>query len=71
MVIVEPSEAYYALPDTTLTDVIARLNRTRLAGAGGQMSQGLTEYHIQPSWLPAGAGGRCRVSNLTLEVPER
>ena len=70
-VVVESSEAYYALPDTTLSDVIARLNRTRLAGAGGQMSQGLTEYHIQPSWRPVGAGGRCRVSSLTLEVQVR
>lgn len=71
VVVVEFSETYYALPDSTLTDVIARLNRTRLAGAGGQMSQGLTEYHIQPSWQPAGAGGRCRVSRLRLEVQVR
>ncbi|MCH1569707.1 MAG: DUF922 domain-containing Zn-dependent protease [Longimicrobiales bacterium] len=71
VVVVESSEAYYELPDSTLTDVIARLNRTRLAGAGGQMSQGLTEYHIQPSWQPAGAGGRCRVARLGLEVQVR
>ena len=68
---VASDEAFYTLPDTTLSGVIARLNRTRLAGAGGQMSQGLTEYHIQPSWRPAGAGGRCRVSNLTLSVQVR
>lgn len=67
----EASEAYYALPDSTLSGVIERLNRTRLRGAGGQMSQGLTEYHIQPSWRPAGAGGRCRVSDLTLTVQVR
>lgn len=71
VVVVESSEAYYALPDSTLTDVIARLNRTRLPGAGGQMSQGLTEYHIQPSWQPAGASGRCRVARLGLEVQVR
>ena len=59
---IEFVEVYYTLPDTTLTEVIARLNRTRLAGAGGEMSQGLTEYYIRPSWRPLGVGGRCRVS---------
>ena len=68
---VDASEAYYTLPDSTLSGVIDRLNRTRLRGAGGQMSQGLTEYHIQPSWRPAGAGGYCRVSDLTLTVQVR
>lgn len=70
-VIVESSEAYYTVPDTTLSDVIARLNSTRLVGAGGRMSQGLTEYHIQPEWTPAGRGGLCRVSNLTVHVRVR
>ena len=68
---IEFVEAYYTLQDTTLTEVIARLNRTRLAGAGGEMSQGLTEYYIQPSWRPLGVGGRCRVSDLTLRVQIR
>jgi len=68
---VEASEAYYALPDSSLSGVIERLNRTRLEGAGGQMSQGLTEYHIQPTWRPAGADGRCRVSDLTVTVQVR
>ena len=68
---IEFVEVYYTLTDTTLTEVIARLNRTRLAGAGGEMSQGLTEYYIQPSWRPLGVGGRCRVSDLTLRVQIR
>lgn len=68
---IEFVEVFYTLPDTTLTEVIARLNRTRLAGAGGEMSQGLTEYYIQPSWRPLGVDGRCRVSDLTLRVQIR
>ena len=68
---IEFVEVYYTLQDTTLTEVIARLNRTRLAGAGGEMSQGLTEYYIQPSWRPVGVRGRCRVSDLTLRVQIR
>jgi len=64
-------EAHYVLPDSTLSDVIARLNRTRLAGAGEMMAQGLTEYRIQPAWRPTGAGGRCRVSDLILNVHVR
>ena len=71
MVRVELSEAFYMLPDSSLSDVISRLNHTRLPGAGGQMSQGLTEYHIQPTWRPVGVGGRCRVSDLTLTVQVR
>ncbi len=68
---IEFVEVYYTLQDTTLTEVIARLNRTRLAGAGGEMSQGLTEYYIQPSWRPLVVGRRCRVSHLTLRVQIR
>lgn len=71
MVRVELSEAFYVLPDSSLSDVISRLNHTRLPGAGGQTSQGLTEYHIQPTWRPIGVGGRCRVSDLTLTVQVR
>lgn len=67
-VVLDETERYYELEDTTLTQVIARLNRMQLSGAGGRASQGLTEYHIQPSWRPVGAGGRCRIANLTLTV---
>ena len=71
MVRVQLSEAFYMLPDSSLSDLIFRLNHTRLPGAGGQMSQGLTEYHIRPTWRPVGVGGRCRVSALTLTVQVR
>lgn len=67
-VVVHTTESYYELADTSLTDVIARLNQMTVAGAGGQASQGLTEYQIEPSWRPAGARGSCRISNLTLDV---
>ena len=71
VVVLRSEEALYELPDSTLSGVIARLNRTRIVGAGGQMSQGLTEYHIQPRWRPAGRGGLCRVADLTIQVQVR
>lgn len=65
---VETTERYYSLEQRTLSEVIARLNSTRLEGESGPLAQGLTDYRIQPEWRPWAAGGRCRVAALTLTV---
>lgn len=61
-------ERFYALEDETLSGVIATLNGMRLEGPGAPLSQGLTQWSIRPEWRPVAAGGRCRVSDLDLNV---
>lgn len=65
---VDVTEQYYTLEEPTLSEVISRLNSTRLQGESGPLSQGLTDWWIQPEWRPGVAGGRCRVTALTLSV---
>jgi predicted secreted Zn-dependent protease len=65
---VETSFEYYELPDSTLSEVVARLNETRLDGPDGPLSQGLTVYRIDPSWKLSAADGACGVSDVELRV---
>ena len=61
-------EQFYALEDSAISEVIARLNGMRLLGPNGPPSQGLTTYHILPRWRPAAAPGSCRVRQLRMQV---
>jgi predicted secreted Zn-dependent protease len=65
---VDASEEHYPVGEVTLSEVIARLNRTRLLGPQGPLSQGLTSYHVRPEWSTAVRPGSCRVATLTLHV---
>lgn len=65
---VDATEQYYPLEQRTLSEVIERLNSTRLGGESAPLSQGLTDWQIRPEWRPEAGGGRCRVTALTLMV---
>ena len=65
---VDVREQFYALEESTLSEVIARLNATTLEDGSGRLAQGLTDWRIEPTWRPRPAGGSCRVSALTLTV---
>lgn len=64
----ELREEYYDVEVPTLTDVVARLNQTRLQGPNAPPSQGLTRYNIRPEWSALARGGRCVVRNVELTV---
>jgi predicted secreted Zn-dependent protease len=65
---VRASVEYYDVAEETLSEVSERLNRMRLEGAAGPLSQGLTRYHIRPVWRAVAGGGRCRAEDVEMFV---
>jgi predicted secreted Zn-dependent protease len=65
---VDTAVVYYELPDSTLHDVVTRLNGMRLEGARGPLSQGLTRYTIDAEYRAVAGGGRCTVSHLVVNA---
>ena len=61
-------EEYYEVREETLNDVARQLNGMRLQGPEAPPSQGLTTYHIRPSWNALARGGRCHVRNAEVFV---
>jgi predicted secreted Zn-dependent protease len=59
---------YYEVPDTTLSEAVARLNQTRLQGPDGPPSQGLTRYSIDAEWRAVAGDGACRVEDVVVTV---
>ena len=59
---------YYEVPDTTLSEAVARLNQTRLQGPQGPPSQGLTRYSIDAEWRAVAGDGACRVEDVVVTV---
>lgn len=59
---------YYEVPDTTLSEAVARLNQTRLQGPEGPPSQGLTQYSIDAEWRAVAGDGACRVEDVLVKV---
>jgi len=65
---VDVTVEYYDVTEATLSDVIARLNRTRLEGPDAAPSQGLTQYSVIPRWQARAAGGACRTESVEVDV---
>ena len=65
---VEVTERVYKVRGDSLGAVVAQLNRMRVPGAGGSLSQGATTYDIVPEYTALARGGTCRVADLRLDV---
>ena len=65
---VRVSERYYTVTGDSLDVVVAKLNRMRLPGAGGRLSQGTTRYDIIPEYRALAGAGGCRLADLRLDV---
>ena len=65
---VEVTERVYEVRGDSLGAVVAQLNRMRVPGAGGRLSQGATTYDIVPEYRALAGGGGCRVADLRLDV---
>lgn len=65
---VQVTELEYEVTGDSLGVVVAKLNRMRVPGAGGRLSQGATRYDIVPEYRALAAGGVCRIADLRVDV---
>lgn len=65
---VRVTERQYEVTGDSLGVVVDKLNRMRLPGSGGRLSQGETRYDIVPQYRALAGGGLCRVADLRVDV---